>query len=44
VAFLKSKIIENPTKAKFDLKKAVTWAKFENRKISNKARTRSVTL
>jgi len=44
VTFLKAKILENPTNTKFDLKKAMTWAKFEKRKISNKIRQRSATL
>ena len=44
LAVLRAKIIENPQSEKFDLKRAVTWAKFERRKISNKIRQRSATL
>ena len=44
VTFLQSKILENSTNLKFDLKRALTWAKFEKRKIGNKIRERSATL
>ena len=44
VTSLQSKILENSTNLKFNLKRALTWAKFEKRRIDNKIRQRSATL